>query len=79
MKLRIPKRQPGLPGADTFLVQVCSAMDRSVSGLRTGFLVAGLVAAALRTGRTADFLFATGLLLQLSIWFESWWVAQRAD
>jgi hypothetical protein len=79
MKLRIPKRQPGMPAVEAFLVQVCAALDRSVTGLRTVFLVAGLAAAALRMGRAADFLFVTGLLLQLSIWFENWWLARRSD
>ncbi|QOY93609.1 hypothetical protein IM543_18975 [Massilia sp. UMI-21] len=45
--------------------------------LRTAFLIAGVLAAGLRLGRTADFLFVTGLVLQLSIWFESWWLKRR--
>jgi hypothetical protein len=68
-----------MPAVEAFLVQVCAALDRSVTSLRTVFLVAGLAAAALRMGRAADFLFVTGLLLQLSIWFENWWLARRSD
>jgi hypothetical protein len=77
MKLRLPKRQPATPGAEAFLVQVSEAMDRSIPGLRTLFIIAGLIAAALRAGPGADFLFAIGLLLQLAIWFEHWWMAKR--
>lgn len=77
MKLRQPKRQPGLPGAEAFLVQVCDALDRSIPGLRTAFILAGLVAAAAHAGKAADFLFVTGLLLQFAIWFESWLTKKR--
>jgi hypothetical protein len=58
-------------------VYICEAFDRAIPGLRTVFLIAGLVAAAARTGLAADFLFVTGLLFQLAIWFEHWWIAQR--
>jgi hypothetical protein len=77
MKLRLPKRQPGPTGVEVFLVHVCEGFDRAIPALRTAFLIAGLVAAAARTGHAADFLFATGLLFQLAIWFEHWWIAQR--
>jgi hypothetical protein len=78
MKLRIPKRQPGTQGAEAFLVQFCEAVDRSIPGLRTAFLIAGLIAAAMRMGTSADFLFVTGLLFQFAIWFESWWTMLRS-
>jgi hypothetical protein len=78
MKLRIPKRQAGPPSAIDFLALVCDALDRSIPGLRTGFLVAGLLAAAMRTGELADFLFVTGLLFQFAIWFEHWWCSRRS-
>jgi hypothetical protein len=78
MKLRIPKRQPGTQGAEALLVQFCEVVDRSIPGLRTGFLIAGLLAAAMQTGDSADFLFVTGLLLQSAIWFESWWATGRS-
>jgi hypothetical protein len=78
MKLRIPKRQPGAPGAEAFLVHFCEAFDRSIPALRTGFLIAGLLAAAMQTGKLADFVFVTGLLLQFAIWFENWWTALRS-
>lgn len=60
-----------------FLRQLPEGLDRSVSGLRTTFLIAGLIAAAARTGQSADFLFAAGLLFQFAIMFENWWVTQR--
>lgn len=75
MKLRIPKRHWS---AEALLVHFCRALDRSVPLLRTMFLVAGLIAAATRPGRSGDFLFGTGLLFQFAIWFEGWWVTQRA-
>ena len=74
MKFRIPKRHPGTTDFATFLIHCCDALDRSLPALRTFVLVAGVIAAALRTGLLADFLFVTGLLLQLSIWFENWWL-----
>lgn len=77
MKLRLPKRETGTPAAEAFLVQFCGTLDRSIPGLRTVFIIAGLIAAAVRTGATADFLFVTGLLFQLAIWFEHWWITKR--
>ena len=78
MKLRIPKRQPGTPGAEAALVHLCEMLDRSIPGLRTMFLVAGVLAAAFQLGSMADFLFVTGLLFQLVIWFEHWWTTQQS-
>lgn len=78
MKLRIPKRQPGTPGAEAALVHVCEMLDRCIPILRTVFLIAGVLAAALKVGRTADFLFATGLLFQFAMWFNDWWIRTRA-
>jgi len=77
MKLRLPKRQTETPAAEAFLVQFSETLDRSIPGLRTVFIIAGLIAAAARVGATADFLFVTGLLFQLAIWFEHWWIAKR--
>jgi hypothetical protein len=37
-----------------------------------------VLAAALKGGRIADFLFAMGLLFQFVIWFDYWWVTKRA-
>lgn len=71
MKSRIPKRQSGASDFATFLDHCCDTLDSSIPTLRTLFLAAGLIAALLRTGPLADLLFVTGLLLQLSIWFES--------
>ncbi len=78
MKLRIPKRQPGTPGAEAALVHLCEMLDRCIPILRTALLIAGVLAAALKGGRIADFLFATGLLFQFVIWFDYWWVTKRA-
>jgi hypothetical protein len=77
MKRKLSKRQPGTPGTGALLGQLCEGLDRSVPGLRTTFLIAGVVAAAAQTGQSADFLFATGLLFHGAIWFEDWWIAQR--
>lgn len=77
MKRKLSQRQPGTPDSGAFLGQVCERLDRSVPGLRTAFLVAGVLAAAARTGRSADFLIAAGLLFHFAIWFEDWWIAQR--
>ncbi|SDC21761.1 hypothetical protein SAMN05428966_101308 [Massilia sp. PDC64] len=77
MKLRLPKRQPGTPGAEAALVHLCEMLDRCIPILRTVFLIIGVLAAALRGGWIADFLFATGLLLQFVMWFDYWWVTKR--
>jgi len=53
-------------------------LDRSIPGLRTMFLVAGVLAAAFQLGTMADFLFVTGLLFQFVMWFEHWWAAQQS-
>jgi hypothetical protein len=78
MKLRIPKRQPGMPSAEAFLTQFCTALDQGIPSLRTALLVAGVVAAALRAGESADYLFITGLLFHWAIWFENWWGSARS-
>jgi hypothetical protein len=75
MKLRLPKRQTGKPEA--VLMLCCAALDRSIPVLRTVFIVAGLIVAAVRGGRLADFLFVTGLLFHFSISFEQWWITKR--
>jgi hypothetical protein len=77
MKLRLPKRQASTPGAEAFLAQFSEALDRSIPALRTALLIAGLILAATRPGRAADFLFATGLLFHFAISFELWWIAKR--
>lgn len=77
MRLRLPKRPPGTPGAEAFLVQCCDGFDRSFPVLRTALIIAGLVAAAARTGQIADFLFVTGILFHLAISFERWWIIKR--
>jgi hypothetical protein len=75
MKLRLPKRESGQ--AEPVRVDFCVAIDRSIPVLRTALMVAGLILAAVRGGRLADYLFVTGLLFHLSIWFEHWWTAKR--
>lgn len=77
MRLRLPKRQPGTPGQAAFLVHCSETLDRSLPVLRTILMIAGLIAAAARTGQIADFLFVTGLLFHFAISFEHWWIAKR--
>lgn len=77
MRLRLPKRQPGTPSAEAFFAQCSEALDRSIPGLRTAFIILGLIAAAARIGQVADFLFVTGLLFHCAISFEHWWIAKR--
>lgn len=76
MKLRLPKRHSAA-NMETALVHVCESLDRSLPTLRTFFIVTGVIAAAARTGIFSDFLFVTGLLLQLAIWFGHWWIQKR--
>jgi hypothetical protein len=78
MKIRIPKRQSGTPSAEVILAQWCEAFDHSIPRLRTALIIAGVIAAALQTGRLADFLFVTGLLVHWAIWFENWWRSLRS-
>ncbi len=74
MKLRLPKRQAGISDGQALLVHCCQTLDSSMPLLRTAFLIVGVLAAGMHLGRPADFLFGIGLVLQLSIWFESWWL-----
>lgn len=53
------------------------ALDKSIPMLRTILIVGGVAAAALKVDRTSDYLFAAGLLLHFSIWFEGWWRTPR--
>lgn len=75
MKPRVHK--PSRSQAEGVLVEFLDLLDRTIPTARTVFLTAGVVAAALRTGIYADFLFATGLAIQFTIWFELWWRASR--
>jgi hypothetical protein len=75
MRPRLPKREAGQPNA--VHVYFCEAIDRSIPALRTVFIVAGLVVAAVRGGRLGDFLFVTGLLFHFAISFEHWWITKR--
>lgn len=75
MRLRLPKRQAVRP--DSILMNYCDVVDRSIPVLRTAFIVAGLIVAAVRGGRLADFLFVTGLLFHFAISFEHWWIKKR--
>jgi hypothetical protein len=77
MRLRLPKRQPGTSGEVAFLVHCSEIIDRSLPVLRTLLMIAGLIAAAARTGQIADFLFVTGLLFHFAISFERWWMVKR--
>jgi hypothetical protein len=51
----------------------CEKIDGAIPLLRTLLLIAGLLAAALRAGVMADYLFGGGLLLHWAIWFQRWW------
>jgi hypothetical protein len=75
--MRLPKRQSGTSGAEAFIAQCSDALDRSIPGLRTTLMIAGIAAAAARTGELADFLFVTGLLFHCAISFEHWWKTKR--
>jgi hypothetical protein len=76
MKLRLPKRHSAA-NVEASLAHLFESLDRSLPTLRTFFIVTGVIAAAARTGIYSDFLFVTGLLLQLAIWFEHWWTQKR--
>jgi hypothetical protein len=62
---------------ELILVALCDMADHNISGLRTVFLIAGVWAAGAHRGRVADYLFATGLVLHIAIWFQAWWLARR--
>jgi hypothetical protein len=74
MKIRMPKRplQNPTPAIDA-VSHFCERIDRAVPQLRTLFLIAGVLAAALKAGAVADYLFGAGLLLHWAIWFQRWW------
>ncbi len=74
MKLRIPKRplQAPTPGVAA-VSHYCERIDRILPLLRTLLLIAGVLAAALKAGMVADYLFGGGLLLHWAIWFQRWW------
>lgn len=76
MKIRMPKRplQNPAPAIDA-VSHFCERIDRAVPHLRTLFLIAGVLAAALRAGAFADYLFGAGLLLHWAIWFQRWWTS----
>jgi len=42
------------------------------------FLAVGVLAAAFQLGTVADFVFVTGLLFQLVMWFDHWWATQQS-
>jgi len=76
MKIRLPKRP--LPDSSPAIIAVshyCDRIDRAVPHLRTLFLLTGLLAAALKAGEIADYLFGAGLLLHWAIWFQRWWTS----
>jgi hypothetical protein len=53
-------------------------LDRGIPAASTALLVAGVLAAALRLGRVADYIFVLGLLFQFAISFENWWRSNEA-
>jgi hypothetical protein len=79
MNFEMLKKSLRAPGQPTSSGLNCmTTLDRSIPIFRTVFMGAGVAAAALSIGRTADYLFAAGLLLHFTIWFEGWWRAARA-
>jgi len=75
MKLRLPKRAlHNPPSPITALERGIERIDRFLPLLRTLLLAAGVIAAALKTGALADYLFGAGLLLHWAIWFQRWWI-----
>jgi hypothetical protein len=62
----------------SFVVGSLSTLDKSIPTFRTVLMGAGIAAAALDIDTTADYLFAAGLLLHFTIWFEKWWHERRA-
>lgn len=76
MKLRMPKRplQDAAP-AVVAVSHYCERADRAMPLLRTILLVAGVLAAALKVGTAADYLFGAGLLCHWAIWFQRWWTS----
>lgn len=74
MKLRMPKRPLHTPsGAIAITSHYCERLDQTLPALRTVLLIAGVLAAALKAGTAADYLFVSGLLLHGAIWFQRWW------
>ena len=74
MKSRMPKRPLQNPSSAIVAVShYCERIDHAVPHLRTLFLIAGVLAAALKAGTVADYLFGAGLLLHWAIWFQRWW------
>ncbi|GAB3415115.1 hypothetical protein GCM10027318_31640 [Massilia agilis] len=76
-RLRKAFATPGRPSSAG--LSCISSLDRSIPTLRTVLIIAGIVGAALDVDVTADYLFAAGLLLHFTIWFEDWWRAARAN
>jgi hypothetical protein len=77
MKPRISNRRRTAPTVSTVLARLCDIVDHNLPGLRTACIAAGVVGAGWHFGRSADLLFATGLLFHIAIWFEHWWLEQR--
>lgn len=74
MKTRLPKRPLQDPApAIVAVAHYCERLDRAVPCLRTLFLIAGVLAAAIQAGAIADYLFGAGLLLHWAMWFQRWW------
>jgi hypothetical protein len=53
-------------------------LDTIIPGLANLALTLGIGFAALGAQRLADYTFATGLLLHLTVWFDEWSTAKRA-
>ena len=76
---RFTRKTLAEPVLSQVLTRSVVRLDASIPALRTLFVITGIVGAAMHMGRAADYVFAAGLLLQLAIWFESWWSSAVTD
>lgn len=58
--------------AEARVAAICHFLHHVIAPIGTASLVLGLIAAAAGIGRVADYLFATGLLFHLVVWFDIW-------
>lgn len=63
--------------SSAFVLGCIRSLDRSLPAFRTILLATGIVGAALDVDLVADYMFATGLLVHFTIWFEGWWMARH--
>lgn len=61
-----------LHSVEARVAAVCHFLHHVIAPLGTASLILGLIAAAVGVGRLADYMFATGLLFHLVVWFDIW-------